>query len=190
VSDPRRQQRPIFRFFDRDPDRHRPLDGDYVQVRPVRLHRPGPWRTALVVALAIASAWVALTAVLAVLTAQGGTRLVVLVVVAVPVAAAWWLTSRVLTTGVYVHDRGLRQSRVLSVTEVDWPAVIDVRRVPEQVPLLGLWPRVDGERLVLVLADGTDLPTTVTTRSADFLGRAEAYDIAALALDRWWQASR
>jgi hypothetical protein len=190
VSDPRRQQRPIFRFFDRDPDRHRPVDADYVQVRPVRLHRPGPWRSALVAVLAVASAWLALLAVLAVVTAQGGTRLVVLAVVAVPVGAAWWLTSRVLTTGVYVHDRGLRQSRLLSALEVDWTAVTDVRRVPERVPLLGIGPRVDGERMVLVLTDGTDLPTTITTRSADFLGRAEAYDIAARGLERWWQASR
>ncbi len=190
MSDPRRQQRPIFRFFDRDPDRHRPLDGDYVQVRPVRLHRPGPWRTALVIMLAVASAWVAVTAVVAVITAQGFTRVLVLVLVAVPVVSAWWLTSRVLTTGVYIHDGGLRLSRVLSITEVDWPAVIDVRRVPEQVPLLGIGPRVAGERLVLVLADATDLATTVTSRSADFLGRPEAYDMAALRLERWWRHSR
>ena len=190
MSDPRRQQRPIFRFFDRDPDRHRPLDGDFVQVRPVRLHRPGPWRVALVVVLAVSSAWLALLGVLAVVTAQAGTRLVVLAVVAVPVGVAWWLTSRVLTTGVYVHDRGLRQSRLLSTTEVDWSAVTDVRRVPDRVPLLGIGPRTDGERVVLVLTDGTDLPTTITTRSADFLGRAEAYDIAARGLERWWRASR
>jgi hypothetical protein len=56
--------------------------------------------------------------------------------------------------------------------------------------VLGIGPRVDGERVVVVLRDGSELDTTISTVSADFLGRAEAYDVAALGLDRWWHASR
>ena len=65
TDDPRRPK-PLFRVFDRDPDRHRPVDGDYVQSAYIRLHRPGPWRTALVVVLAFTTAWASLAVVLAV----------------------------------------------------------------------------------------------------------------------------
>lgn len=188
---PPRQQRPLFRVFDRDPDRHRPLDGDFVQERAVRLHRPGPWRTALVVALAILTTWSALAAAVAVAGARGlALKALVLLVAMIPVGALVWVTSRVLAVGPYVNDRMLRQTRVLSLTEVGWSDVADVRRVRMRVPVLGIGPRVDGERVVVVLRDGSELETTISTVSADFLGRAEAYDVAALGLDRWWHASR
>ena len=186
-----RQQRPLFRVFDRDPDRHRPLDGDYVQVTPVRLHRPGPWRTLLVVVLAAVTTWTALAAAVAVAGAHGlGVKLVVLAVAMVPVGLLIWITSRVLAVGTYVSDRYLRQTRVLSLTDVDWVDIADVRRVPGRVRLLGIGPAVDGERVLVVLRDGSDLATTVTTASPDFLGRGEAYDQAALAVERWWTETR
>jgi hypothetical protein len=188
---PPRQQRPLFRVFDRDPDRHRPVDGDFVQERPVRLHRPGPWRTALVVALAVLTTWSALAAAVAVAGARGLlVKAVVLVVVMIPVGVLIWITARVLAVGPYVTDRALRQTRVLSVSEVAWGEIADVRRVPMRVPLLGIGPAIDGERVVVVLRDGSELATTVTTASPDFLGRAEAYDVAALAVERWWHESR
>ena len=188
---PPRQQRPLFRVFDRDPDRHRPVDGDFEQVTPVRLHRPGPWRTAAVISLAVLTTWTALAAAVAVSGARGlGVKAVVLVIAMLPVALLVTVTSRVLAVGPYVSDRVLRQTRALSVSEVPWAEVADVRRVRTRVPLLGIGPRVDGERVVLVLRDGSDLETTLTTASADFLGRAEAYDVAALGLERWWHESR
>jgi hypothetical protein len=190
-QDPRDRKPPLFRVFDRDPDRHRPVDGDYRQERLVRLHRPGPWRTAAVVAMAIWCAWVSLAAAIAVGVAQGViAKSLVLLVGVVPVGLSYWLTARILTVGVYANDLGLRQNRVLSTTEADWADVVDVRRVPGQVPILGIGPRVAGERVVVVLADGDDILTTVTTHSPDFLLRAEAYDQAALAVERWWQESR
>ena len=188
---PPRQQRPLFRVFDRDPDRHRPVDGDFVQERPVRLHRPGPWRTALVIALAVLTTWSALAAAVAVSGARGlAVKAIVLAIAMVPVGALVWVTSRVLAVGPYVTDRMLRQTRVLSLTEVDWVDITDVRRVRGRVPLLGICPRTDGERVVVVLRDGSELETTVTTASADFLARPEAYDVAALGIERWWHENR
>jgi hypothetical protein len=190
MSEPR-QQRPLFRVFDRDPDRHRPVDADFVQERPVRVHRPGPWRTAVVIALAVLTTWSALAAAVAVAGARGpAAKAVVLLVAMLPVGALVWITSRVLAVGPYVTDRLLRQTRVLSLTEVAWDDIADVRRVHGRVPLLGIGPHVDGERVVVVLRDGRDLVTTVTTASPDFLGRAEAYDVAALAVERWWHENR
>jgi hypothetical protein len=190
TDDPRRP-RPLFRIFDRDPDRHRPVDDDYVQERLVRVHRPGPWRTAFVVALALASAWAGLAAVVALTVAHTWpARIAVLIVVGLPVSALVFVTARVLAVGPYVNDRAFRQTRVLTLTEIDWPDIIDVRRVPGPVPLLGIGPSVPGERVLLVLRDGSELATTVTTHSPDFLGRAEAYDVAALGVERWWHDSR
>lgn len=188
---PPRQQRPLFRVFDRDPDRHRPVDGDYVQVKPVRLQRPGPWRSLLVVVLAAVTTWSALAAAVAVAGARGLlVKLLVLAIAMVPVGLLVWITSRVLAVGLYVTDRMLRQTRVLSLVDVDWADIADVRRVRGRVPLLGIGPKVDGERVLVVLRDGSDLATTVTTASPDLLGRPEAYDQAALAVERWWSESR
>jgi hypothetical protein len=189
--DPREQKPPLFRVFPRDPDRHVPVDGDYVQVRPVRLHRPGPWRTALVVALAILAAWTSLAAVLAVTVAQGlAAKLLVLAVVSVPVGLVFWATARILSVGVYATDALMRQNRVVTAVECDWADVVDVRRVAGRVRILGLGPRTDGERVVVILRDGDEIATTITTHSPDFLLRAEAYDQAALAVERWWQEAR
>ena len=191
APDPREQKPPLFRVYPRDPDRHRPVDGDYVQVRPVRLHRPGPWRTALVVALAILAAWTSLAAVLAVTVAQGlVAKLLVLAVVSVPVGLVFWATARILSVGVYATDTLMRQNRVVSAVECDWADVVDVRRVESQVRVLGIGPRSEGERVVVILRDGDEIATTITTHSPDFLLRPEAYDQAALAVERWWQASR
>jgi hypothetical protein len=189
--DPRQQKPPLFRVFDRDPDRHRPVDGDYVQSRPVRLHRPGPWRTTLVVALALLAAWVGLAAVLAVSVAAGlAAKLVVGAVVMVPVLLVYWLTARVLSVGVYATDVWARQNRVVTAVEADWSDVVDVRRVAGRVRLLGLGPRVAGEQVFLVLRDGSDIATSITTHGADFLLRPEAYDQAALAVEHWWTGTQ
>lgn len=191
TPDPREQKPPLFRTYPRDPDRHRPVDRDYVQVKPVRLHRPGPWRTALVAALAIIAAWTSLAAVLAVTVAQGlVAKLIVLAIVCVPVGLVFWATARILSVGVYATDTWMRQNRVTSALECDWADVVDVRRVAARVRVLGVGPRTDGERVVVVLRDGDEIATTITTHSPDFLLRAEAYDQAALAVERWWQESR
>ncbi len=190
TDDPRRPK-PLFRVFDRDPDRHRPVDGDYVQSAYIRLHRPGPWRTALVVVLAFTTAWASLAVVLAVTVARTfPAKLTVLAVAALPLMVLYLLTARILSVGVYANDRSLKQNRVRSAYEADWVDVVDVRRVVERVRVLGLGPRTDGERVVVVMRDGDEIATTITTHSPDFFLRPEAFDQAALAVERWWQQSR
>jgi hypothetical protein len=191
VTDDPRRPKPLFRVFDRDPDRHRPLDRDYVQASFVRLHRPGPWRTALVVALAFACAWASLAAVLAVTVARTfPAKLVVVAITALPLMALYLLTARILSVGVYANDWALKQNRVRTAFEADWADVVDVRRVVDRVRLLGVGPRVDGHRVVVVMRDGDEIATTITTHSPDFYLRAEAFDQAALAVERWWEQSR
>jgi len=189
--DPKQQKPPLFRVFDRDPDRHRPLDGDYVQTRPVRLHRPGPWRVAVVVVLAVLAAWVGLAAVLAVSVAQGlVAKLVVGAIAMVPVLLVYWFTARVLSVGVYATDVAVRQNHLLTAVESDWADVVDVRRVAGRVRLLGVGPKVAGEQVFVVLRDGSDIATSITTHGADFLLRPESYDQAALAVEHWWTGTQ
>jgi hypothetical protein len=191
VTDDPRRPKPLFRVFDRDPDRHRPLDRDYVQKAYVRLHRPGPWRTALVVVLAFTCAWASLAVVLAVTVARTlPAKLVVVAVAALPLMLLYLLTARILSVGVYANDWSLKQNRVRTAYEADWADVVDVRRVVDRVRFLGVGPRVDGQRVVVVMRDGDEISTTITTHSPDFLLRDEAFDQAALAVERWWEQSR
>jgi hypothetical protein len=188
---PKEQKPPLFRVFDRDPDRHRPVDGDYVQARPVRLHRPGPWRTGLVIVMALVAAWVGLAAVLAVSVAHGlATKLIVGAVAMVPVLLVYWFTARVLSVGVYATDATVRQNHLLTAVESDWADVVDVRRVAGPVRLLGVGPKVAGEQVFVVLRDGSDIATSITTHGADFLLRPESYDQAALAVEHWWTGTQ
>mgnify|MGYP003374656739 CR=1 FL=1 len=184
----RGEHRPTFGWLTRRPDPDRPLDGAYVQRHWVRLHRPGPWRLAGVGVLVL------LTTVLAMLTlvslsGAGGllTRLVVMALGGVLLAATFALTLRVFTAGVHVTDQAVRVSGVRRHRTLPWTDVVDVRRLHDTSPLLGVLPRTGATRVVMVVRGGDDVDTGITTVSSDFLGRAEAFDIAALALERWWQ---
>jgi uncharacterized membrane protein (DUF485 family) len=180
-------------MFGREPDPHRPLDGDYVQKRWVRLYRPGPWRVAVMVPTVLVMALAMTVVVTAALATPGhiAVRMTGLVVAAAIAAAIGLFLTRILTTGVYVNDEALRMLSLRSTRVVPWSGVVDVRRVPGPQPMLGLPIRSPhAEQVVLVLSGGDDLATPVTSVSADFLGRAEAFDIAAMALERWWAAGR
>lgn len=183
----------LTRLLSRPPDPHRPVDHAYVQRRWVRLHGPGPWRSVVAVVSALAFALVATTVFAAALAvpAPRAQRVVVLVVAALLVSGTGMLLLRTLTSGVYVTDSAVRLLSLRRTLVLPWRDIRDVRRVPDRVPLLGvpLLP-VAGERVLFVLADGSDLPTPLTNRSADFAGRGEAYDVAALALERWWLGGR
>lgn len=183
----------VSRLFGREPDPHRPLDLDYVQSRWVRLYRPGPWRVAVLVPGVLLLAFATTVFMVAALSVRGHlvNRLTVVLVGAAVLALLGLLVTRFTTAGVYVNDGGVKVLGILRSRVLPWRSVVDVRRVPGRQPVLGL-PGLtrDGERVQLVLRDGSDLPTPIATLTADFAGRAEAYDIAALALDRWWQAGR
>ena len=173
-------RRPLLRVFDLDPDRHRPVDASYVQSRWVRVHRPGPLRAALVVLLAIATTWVAMAGLVGV-TAQRGAvaRIVAVALAAAAVSVTGWATVRLLAAGTYVNDRGLRLLRMRHAVLVPWEHVVDVRCVVAGA----------GSQVVAVLSDGTDVVTSVRSRSLDFVGRPESYDMASLAIERWWSSS-
>jgi hypothetical protein len=185
-----REHKPTFGWLHRHPDPDRPLDAAYVQRQWSRLYRPGPWRTAGVAAVSLVACALAFVALVSMSAAVGlFTRLVVSALGIAVVGAVLWFGARVLAAGVYVTDHavrltGLRRHRILP-----WSEVVDVRRVPARPRAFGIGPRRDGTTVVMVDRAGDDVATPLTSVSADFLGRAEAFDMAALGLERWWHDS-
>lgn len=191
MAGPPREHRPTFGWLSRTPDPDRPLDARYVQERWVRLYRPGPWRALGVTALGLLLVLLTIAVTLAVTSATGwALRLIVLLVGLALLAAAFAAVGRVLTTAVYVHDHGVRVAGLRRLTTLGWDDVVDVRRLRSPARPLGLLPRRDAETVVLVRRGGDDVLTPMTSVSSDFLGRPEAFDMAALALERWWHDSR
>ncbi len=66
----------------------------------------------------------------------------------------------------------------------------DVRVISGRTRLLGTPLRTTGRTTTLVLADGSDLETPVTSGSPDFLGRPEAFVMASEAVEGWFEQSR
>jgi hypothetical protein len=184
-------QVPSFRLWpepDKDPG---PLDEAYRQTRWVRPYRPGPYRMAtclLVVTFLLFATMVSL------LAAYGSGSILELGLRGVIGAAVYvgllWAVFRTYLTGVWVTDESVRVVRPLSTRVWRWRDVADVRSVPGSTRLLGSPVRVDGHAVYLVLSDGTDVETPVSDRSGDFLGRAEAYDMAATAVEGWLEQHR
>jgi hypothetical protein len=178
--------------FGRNPDRHLPVDEEYVQTKWVRIYRPGPWRTAGFVVMVFLTSWLAIMTILAVAVPQTLLgKLAGAGLVGIPLFVVGWLTIRMAECGVYVTDRQVRVTMLSDVVVVPWDDIVDVRRVPGPQALLSIaLVYREGERVELVRRDGEGLRTPLTSHSADFAGRAEAFDMAALRLERWWQESR
>ncbi|CAL9577826.1 hypothetical protein [Streptomyces sp. enrichment culture] len=148
-----------------------------------RPYRPGPWRVgAAAVALLLAS-YVLFAAVVIALTGTFGGAGVVFGLALVIIAGAL----RLLRVGVWVSARGLRQVGFFVTRTVGWEQVTALRTVQQPVRWLGLPRTVQGQALVLERSDrgGSEPPALLTTHSADFLGRFEAFDRAADTVETW-----
>jgi hypothetical protein len=168
-----------------------PVDDAYVQSRWVRPYRPGPFRVAACVLLLVLLAYLTVGGMLALFGSGGYADLAARALIAVAVfVALLWLLVRTYLAGVWVTDHHVRVMRLLSTRVWGWADVADVRSVPGTARLLGFPVRVPGRSVVLVLSDGSDLETPVADRSPDFLGRAEAYDMASGAVEGWLEQHR
>ena len=165
-----------------------PVDDAFVQARWVRPYRPGPLRvlvTFFIGTVTVFTAFIGFLSVLAEPTPWARlANLAITVVVAGSLAA---LGSRVLSVGVWVNDFGVRILGLVRNEELGWPRVADVRRVRGPARLLGSPLRRSGDTVWIVLVDGTDRETPLSDMGPDFLVRAEAYDMAALAVERWFE---
>lgn len=163
----REHPRPIFGFLWPQPDPNAPVDDAYEQVRLVRVPGRGPLRIAMLVAATVGLTLLTGTA----LTAAIGTAWPLLIPVAALIATFLVLLLRSWSLGTYVNDAGIAVQRLLRTDSARWTDVSEV---------------MDESGLVIVtLRSGRWFSTHISRRSLDLIGRAEAYDMAKLALQRW-----
>lgn len=175
-------RRPIFGFLWPKPDPNAPVDAAYRQVRPVRVTGRGPARLAV---LALGSLAVTMAAASAVLGAVATGLNTVTLITAAVCATGVALVMRGWIVGTYVTDADVRVDRVFTRTRLAWPEVSTVQRTEGRWPWLGLPWRSQAQGVVLVDAAGHVHRTHVYSTSPDLWLRPEAYDMAALRLQRW-----
>lgn len=147
----------------------------------MRPYRPGPWRVATAALMLILASYLLVAALIMVAAGSvrgGGTCLLAaLLVIAV--------TLRLLRVGVWVSGKGLRQVEFFRTSTVSWNQVTSVRTAQQPVRVLGLPRSVQGQALVIARRGGRPLRPMLTDHNADFLGRVEAFDLAADAIEGW-----
>ncbi|MFF3560338.1 hypothetical protein ACFYXS_09910 [Streptomyces sp. NPDC002574] len=149
--------------------------------RWTRPYRPGPWRVAAGALLLVLASYMLFAAVVMGLAGSGsgvtwtagGAVLVIVVVL------------RLLHVGFWVSARGVRQVRLLHTVTLPWERVASVRTVQQPVKWLAMPRTVQGQALVVTQASGERLRPLLTDHNADFLGRTEAFDQAADAIEAW-----
>ncbi|MEU4096088.1 hypothetical protein [Streptomyces sp. NPDC026673] len=153
----------------------------HVEDRWIRPYRPGPWRVAAAAMLLVLASYLLFAAVIMGLAGNGpGVAMTVGAAVLVILAAL-----RLLRVGFWVSTRGLRQVGLFYTTTLPWNRVGDVRTAQQPVKWLGLPRTVQGQALVVSRSGGELLRPLLTDHNADFLGRTEAFDQAADAIETW-----
>ncbi|SEO02937.1 hypothetical protein SAMN05216267_1015178 [Actinacidiphila rubida] len=147
----------------------------------MRPYRPGPWRVG-VAALALMLASYLMFAALIMVAAGSVQGAGLCLGLALAVIAA---TLRLLRMGVWISGKGLRQVAFFATVTVPWRQVAGVRTAQQPVKVLGTPRTVQGQALLITRRGGETLRPLMTDHNADFLGRVEAFDIAADALEGW-----
>ena len=147
----------------------------------MRPYRPGPWRVASA-ALALVFASALMFAALVLAAARSAQGAVLSLGAAALVIAC---TLRLLRMGVWVSSRGLRQVAFFATVTVTWRQVGVVRTAQQPVKVLGLPRTVQGQALLISRRGAEPLRPLLTDHNADFLGRVDAFDVAADAIEGW-----
>lgn len=173
------------------PDRPKgPVDDAYRQIRWVLPYRPGFPRVAFTLGVGLLASY---PLAVAVVVAYGPgvqltSRVLFLLIVVLPFIGLMLALGRGFTTGVYVNDAGMRVVTVRRTLVASWAEVVDVSTVDARTRWAGLpFVKVPGEVVVVTLRDVGPFSTPITSIGPDFLGRAEAFDMAAGAVERWWR---
>ncbi|MEU3461742.1 hypothetical protein ABZ721_17580 [Streptomyces sp. NPDC006733] len=151
------------------------------QDRWMRPYRPGPWRVATAALLLVLASYVLFAALIIAATGALPAAGLCLAGGSLVIVSAL----RLLRVGFWVSGRGLRQSGLFYTITVPWDGVGSVRTVQQPVKVLGLPRTVQGQALVVTRRNGEALRPLMTDHNADFLGRTEAFDMAADAIEGW-----
>jgi hypothetical protein len=147
----------------------------------MRPYRPGPWRVATASVLLILASYLLVAALIMAAAGNGQGGAMCLLAALVVIAG----TLRLLRVGVWVSGKGLRQVEFFHTSTVSWSQVTAVRTAQQPVRVLGLPRSVQGQALVITRRGGRALRPMLTDHNADFLGRVEAFDLAADAIEGW-----
>ncbi|GAA2510304.1 hypothetical protein ACFW9F_18880 [Streptomyces sp. NPDC059506] len=151
-----------------------------------RPYRPGPWRVAgSALLLMLASYMLFAGMIIGLAGALPGAGLCLLLAALVIAAAV-----RLVRVGIWVNEAGLRQVGLLHSVTLPWSRVESVRTSQQPVKWLGMPRTVQGQAVVVTTASGERLRAVLTDRNADFLGRGEAFDMAADAVEGWAEQGR
>lgn len=170
------------------PDRPRgPVGSQYRQVTWIRPYRPGPWRVALAISGVLITLLPAILGFSALLSAGPVIpRLVVGASFGLIATGLAILVTRFFAVGVYVNDAGVRVATIRTMAVYPWRLVTDISVAPRGRPR-DHDSDVEGDVVVITVRDQGTIATPVHRRSPDFLGRDTSFDMAALALERWWR---
>jgi len=166
------------------------MDDEYTSGRPLphaardrwlRPYRPGPWRVGVAALALMLVAYLLIAAAILLAAGNGSSALVALGIAGGLVASM----ARLLRMGVWLSTKGLRQNGFFVTVTVPWRQVDSVRTAQQPVKVLGLPRTVQGQALVITRRGGAALRPLLTDHNADFLGRVEAFDIAADAVESW-----
>lgn len=146
-----------------------------------RPYRPGPWRVGAAAVLLVLGSYLLIAAVIS--GAAGAAHTAGSAAGGAVLLIAWAL--RLLRAGVWVSPRGLRTIRLLRTTTLPWQRVGSVRTAQQPVRWLGLPRTVQGQALVVRPGGHGEPFVAMTDHDADFLGRVEAFDVAADAVEEW-----
>ncbi|MFE1029810.1 hypothetical protein ACFW5I_35660 [Streptomyces sp. NPDC058818] len=168
------------RAFDADDDVALPYDDRDLWRRP---YRPGPWRVGVAALMLLLASFVLFAAVIIAATDSLSSAGVVFGVAVVAIVCAL----RLLRMGAWVSAHGVRHVSFFSTRTVAWQQVSSVRTVQQPVRWLGLPRTVQGQALLLVRQgrSAETSPPLLTTHNTDFLGREDAFDRAADAVEAW-----
>ncbi|MGO4424756.1 PH domain-containing protein, partial [Streptomyces sp. MCAF7] len=90
---------------------------------------------------------------------------------------------RLVRAGVWIDEKGLRLTGLFSATTVRWSQVTAIRTTQQPVRWLGLPRSVQGQAVLIELTEGGAPRVAFTDHGADFLGRPEAFVMAADAIE-------
>ncbi|MCC3774970.1 PH domain-containing protein [Streptomyces sp. UNOB3_S3] len=144
-----------------------------------RPYHPGPLRVGSAALLLLLAAYLLVSGVIIAAAGALPGAGVCFAIAAVLITVA----VRTVRTGIWVSPQGLRQRRVLRGVTLPWAEVAEVRTVQQPVRVVGTPRTAQGQALVVRRTDGTALPVLVTDRSADFVGRPQAFAMAADAVE-------
>ncbi|MGP3927797.1 hypothetical protein [Streptomyces sp. 8N616] len=146
-----------------------------------RPYRPGPWRVGAAAILLLLASYLLFAAMIVALAgALPGAGVCVAAAAAVIACAL-----RLLRVGAWVSEQGLRRIGFFTTTTLRWAQVSAVRTVQQPVKWLGMPRTVQGQAVVATPASGEPPRPLLTDHNADFLGRPEAFDMAADAVEGW-----